>query len=476
MHLFNTISRTIEPFTPIFSDNVVRIYACGPTVYNYAHIGNLRTYINEDTLKRTLEFNGWKIKHVMNITDVGHLVSDEDSGDDKMELGASREGLNIWEMAQKYTDAFIRDIGDLNILLPTIWCKATDHIQEQIELIQKLESLGLTYQIADGIYYDTAKFSDYGALGGQSLEELKAGARVQLAEGKRNITDFALWKFSPADKKRLMEWESPWGRGFPGWHIECSAMAMKYLGEQIDIHCGGVDHIKVHHTNEIAQVEPVTKKRWVNFWFHPEFLIEKEKDGGEGKMSKSKGEFLTLSLLKSKGYHPLDYRFYALGSHYRSKLSFSYPALDGAKQGRQNLIKLVSEIAIEAGNSSTICDQEKLSELEAKMKEIINNDLNTPLLMAFIWNTFKNSDIDAPTKLASTKIVDQLTGLSLIESYQKLLQENQNIPPEVVELANERVNAKKQKDFKRADELRDQVKKCGYKIVDDKSGYKIEKL
>ncbi|MBF0205373.1 MAG: cysteine--tRNA ligase [Oligoflexia bacterium] len=473
LQLYNTLNRKIEPFTPLNpNSNVIKMYTCGPTVYNFAHIGNLRTYINEDTLRRCLEFNQFQVQHVMNITDVGHLTSDEDSGDDKMELGAQREGLSIWEMAQKFTDAFVNDITELHILPPKIWCKATEHINEQIELIKKLEAKGLTYPIEDGIYYDTSKFPTYGKLGGQSLDELKGGARIGVTHGKRNITDFALWKFSPSNKKRLMEWDSPWGKGFPGWHIECSAMALKYLGDEIDIHCGGIDHVKVHHTNEIAQVEPITGKSWVRFWFHPEFLIEKDKEGTEEKMSKSKGEFLTLSLLKNKGYHPLDYRYYALNSHYRSKLNFSYAALDGAKQGRHNLIKLITELPLtELGQQPT----EK-----STLLNIINKDLNTPELLAYLWSTLKNLRLSPSQKCAMLPDIDALTGLNLIESAKEFAEQKlsleQNIPAEILQLAEDRLLAKKNREFQKADQLREEVKTKGYKIIDEKDKYKIEKL
>ncbi|MBL6990918.1 MAG: cysteine--tRNA ligase [Bacteriovoracaceae bacterium] len=465
--LYNTLGRTLQTFKPI-KPKEIYIYACGPTVYNFAHIGNLKTYINEDILKRTLRFNGFKVKHVENITDVGHLVSDEDTGEDKMELSASKEGLTIWEIAGKYTQAFKEDITALNIQFPNVWCKATDHINEQIELVKKLEELGLTYIIEDGVYYDTSKFSDYGILGGQKLEELQAGARVQLAEGKRNNTDFALWKISPKESKRLMEWESPWGVGFPGWHIECSAMALKYLGEQIDIHCGGVDHVKVHHTNEIAQVEPVTQKKWVNFWFHVEFLNEKD-----GKMSKSKGEFLTLSLLKKKGFEPLAYRYYVLNSHYRSKLNFSFEALESARQGFSNLIDKISLLKADVAPGEVAHAQ--LDDIHLNINTIINKDLNTPELMAYMWKVIKDQSINVQTKLDSLQYFDQILGLELLKIEAKK-EEDVEVSSDLQDLLDKRNEAKKLRDFKTADALRNEIQAQGYAIIDTKDGAKLKKL
>ena len=461
------MERKIVPFIPL-NDQLVKIYACGPTVYNYAHIGNLRTYINEDLLVRALKFNGFKIKHVINITDVGHLTSDDDSGDDKMELSAAKEGTTIWKIAQIYTDAFMRDFKELNISQPTVWSKATDHIQEQIDLVKRLEEIGLTYQIEnDGIYYDTSKFKEYGKLGGQNLDELKAGARISFADGKKNIADFALWKFSPKDKKRLMEWDSPWGSGFPGWHIECSAMALKYLGEEIDFHCGGVDHIKVHHSNEIAQVEPLSKKQWVRYWMHSEFLIEKD-----GKMSKSKGEFLTISLLKKKGYLPLAYRFYCLSSHYRSKLNFSFAALDGSAQGYLGLLSKIQTIKEES--SKYKINEEHVSRIEEKIRTIINNDLNSSETLAYLFIFLKESSYNSATKFASIKFFDEVLGLDLLKTLEKDTQSE--IPEVILELVEERRIAKCNKNYSRADEIRKEILKLGYLVEDSKEGVRIKRI
>ena len=315
LRLYDTFTRNLREFVPLQSPEV-GLYTCGPTVYDYAHIGNLRTYIFEDILRRTLEFNGYTVKHVMNITDVGHLVSDADEGEDKMEKGARRTGKSAWEIAQFYTLAFQEDLKRLNIQSPHIWCRATDHIQEQIEFILCIENRGYTYRTSDGVYFDTSKMSNYGYMARLDIEGLQAGARIDLGE-KRSPTDFALWKFSPSGQKRQMEWESPWGTGFPGWHIECSAMSAKYLGSFFDIHCGGEDHIPVHHTNEIAQTEACFGTRLANFWMHGYFL-----QLDEASMSKSSGEFLRLQVLIDRGYDPLAYRFFNLSAHYRAKLNF----------------------------------------------------------------------------------------------------------------------------------------------------------
>jgi cysteinyl-tRNA synthetase len=312
LRLYDTYSRSLREFVPL-NPPEVGLYTCGPTVYDYAHIGNLRTYLFEDILRRVLLFNGYAVKHVMNITDVGHLVSDGDTGEDKMERGSRRTGKSAWEIAAFYTEAFQADLERLNILPPTVWCRATDYIAEQIATIQCIEANGFTYRTSDGIYFDTSKLPDYGYLARLDIAGLQAGARVDMGE-KRNPTDFALWKFSPPDEQRQMEWESPWGIGFPGWHIECSAMSTKFLGSFFDIHCGGEDHISVHHTNEIAQTQACEGTHLANFWLHGTFL-----QIDEAKMSKSSGEFLRLQSLLDRNIDPLVYRFFCLGAHYRAK-------------------------------------------------------------------------------------------------------------------------------------------------------------
>ncbi|MGN0930048.1 MAG: cysteine--tRNA ligase [Alphaproteobacteria bacterium] len=462
--LYNTMSRTIEIFKPI-NEGEVSIYTCGPTVYHFAHIGNLRTYVSQDIMKRMFLANGYKVKHIMNITDVGHLTSDGDTGEDKMEKGSRREGKSVWDIAKYYTDVFMNDISDLNILPATKYTPATKYIKEQIDLVKKLEDKGYTYKIEnDGIYYDTSKFKDYGKLGGQNLDELKAGARIDFSTGKKNIADFALWKFSPTNEKRQMEWESPWGVGFPGWHIECSAMCLSEIGERLDIHSGGVDHIKVHHTNEIAQVEPVIGHKWVNYWVHMEFLNDLS-----GKMSKSKGEFLTLSLLKEKGYSPLVYRYFLLLASYRTQLNFSYELLDGAKKSYENIVRKVSEI-IKSATSDY--DKDVFEKWKTKILETINNDLNTSGAIVILQDILK-SDIDANTKLKLIEFFDEILGLKFIDSAKSLL--NVNVPNEIEELAKLRWIAKQNKDYTKADELKKQIIDKGFLVEDKKDGYEIKK-
>jgi len=335
LYLYNTLHRKKEAFSPITPPEV-GLYSCGPTVYDQQHLGNMRAVLFTDLLKRVLLSNGYHVTHVRNITDVGHLVSDGDEGEDKMEKGAKREGKTAWDIAKHYTEIFHKDVAELFTLPPDIEPKATDHIQEQIDLIKQLDEKGLTYVIDDGVYFDTSKITDYGKLALLDIEGLQEGARVLANAQKKNATDFALWKFSPEDSQREMEWESPWGngrKGFPGWHIECSAMSMKYLGQTFDIHTGGIDHVPVHHTNEIAQSESATGKPFANFWLHNEFLAL----DGDAKMSKSAGTFLTLDSIKEKGYSPLDYRFASLQTHYRQHMTFSWAVMDAAREGRERL-------------------------------------------------------------------------------------------------------------------------------------------
>ena len=464
--LFNTMSKQIEIFKPL-KEGEVSIYTCGPTVYHFAHIGNLRTYVSQDIMKRMFLANGYKVKHIMNITDVGHLTSDADTGEDKMEKGSRREGKSVWDIAKYYTDVFMSDIKKLNILPATKYTPATQYIAEQIDLVKKLEDLGYTYIIdGDGVYYDTSKFKDYGKLGGQSLDELKAGARVEFSNGKRNVADFALWKFSPKDTKRQMEWESPWGVGFPGWHIECSAMCLTEIGDSLDIHSGGVDHIKVHHTNEIAQVEPVIKHRWVNYWVHMEFLNDLS-----GKMSKSNGDFLTLSLLEEKGYPPIVYRYFLLLASYRKQLNFSYDLLDGAKKSYENLLKKISEF---------IClgedfNKDIFNSWKANILETLNNDMNTAGVIVLLQDLLK-SDVDADTKSALVKLLDDILGLRLVENALALKNPANtiSIPEEVKALAEERVVAKANKDFVKADGLRAKILDLGFVVEDTKDGYSLK--
>src|SRR5512133_1683748 len=381
LSLFDTFTPTVREFQPLHPTQV-GLYTCGPTVYDYAHIGNLRTYVFEDILRRVIEFNGYQVNHVMNITDVGHLVSDSDSGEDKMEKGSRRTGKTAWEIAAFYTQAFRDDLARLNIQEPVVWCRATDHIPEQLELIRCIEEKGYTYRTSDGIYFDTAKLPDYGALARLDIEGLQAGARIDIGE-KHNPTDFALWKFSPKDQQRQMEWDSPWGVGFPGWHIECSAMSAKYLGPFFDIHCGGEDHIPVHHTNEIAQTMACYGTRLANFWMHGYFL-----QLDDAKMSKSAGGFLRVQSLIDRGYDPLAYRFFCLNAHYRAKLSFNWESLDGAARALDRLRNATYELGAPGSADEDFMD---------RFCTAVNNDLNLPVAVALTWELLKSS-LPAPVK------------------------------------------------------------------------------
>lgn len=468
LKIFNTLTKKIEPFEPLkkgWFNNKIGLYTCGPTVYNYAHIGNLRTYIFEDILKRTLKYNGYKVKHVMNITDVGHLTSDADEGEDKLEKGAEREHKTVWEIAEFYTKKFQENIRDLNILPPNIWCRATDHIPEQIKFVQKLIDKNLTYETADGIYFDTSKISDYGKLANLKNQELKAGARIEMGD-KKNPHDFALWKFSPSDKKRQMEWDAFGRKGFPGWHIECSAMSMKYLGEQFDIHCGGIDHVTIHHTNEIAQSESLTnKKPWVKYWLHGEFLIiGNPSTGAQNKMAKSGDNFITLDSLKEKNISPLAYRYLLLQTHYRKQLTFSWEALEAASRGLEHLYSEVSKLASSQVNKS------QKNDLEKKFIDAVNDDLDTPHALAIIWEGLKNKQIEYKTLLK----FDEILGLNLHTC--TLTHLHTNVPEEIQTLLDQRTQARAEKDWAESDRLREKIKKLGFEVEDTNGGQKVNKI
>ena len=455
--LYNTMTRSKDPLQPLEAPKV-SLYTCGPTVYNYAHIGNLRTYVFEDVLKRALTYCGYQVDHVMNVTDVGHLVSDADDGEDKMALGAEREGKTVWEIAQYYWDAFRKDIERLNIIDPNVWCRATDHITEQIEQFQLLEEKGFTYTIEDGVYFDTSKLSDYGKLARLDISGLRAGARIEVTEGKRNYTDFALWKLSPKDSKRLMEWESPWGMGFPGWHLECSTMAMKYLGERLDIHCGGIDHIAVHHTNEIAQAESALGHEWTKCWMHGEFLTM-----ADGKMSKSKGEFLTLDVLVDKyGYDPIAYRYFLLGAHYRQQLAFSWEGLDAAASAMVRLKRIVLEIR--QGYAGT---EQPIPECMDEFDAAVTDDLNMPRALAAMWKATKAPDASPGEIYATLLQMDRILGLG---AEQMAPADAETSDEEIDALVQARTTARAEKEYARGDEIRDQLAKMGIEIMDSPEG------
>lgn len=466
--LYNTMTRKVEEFVPI-TPNHVGIYNCGPTVYWDQHLGNMRTFFNSDMMKRMFLANGYTVNHVMNITDVGHLTSDEDTGEDKMEKGAARENISVWDVANKYIKSCLGDMDLLNIMRPTHMPRATDHIKEQIELIQKLEKLGFTYEIPnDGIYYDTSKLPDYGKLGGQNLSELRGGARIE-NNNKRNITDFALWKFSPKDKKRQMEWDSPWGVGFPGWHLECSAMSMKYLGEHFDIHSGGQEHIKVHHTNEIAQSEPITGAPWVRYWVHWAWLMLRD-----GKMAKSSGSFYTVRGLIEKGYDPMAFRYLLLTGHYRQPMEFSFDSLDAAAGGYKNMVRKIADL-MAAGDTEPV-NQDLYNEWHDKILTPISDNLKTAETLVVVQDMLKNQTINPATKLSLLDFVDDLLGLQLRDRANKLrAAESETAPAEIQELANARADAKKNRDFATADELRAKIDASGWTVMDIPGGFKLVK-
>ena len=471
LFLYNTLTRKKEEFKPIKTSpqpspykgegDLVGLYTCGPTVYNYAHIGNLRTYLFEDILKRALLYNGYKVKHVMNITDVGHLTGDRDMGEDKLEAGAKREGKTAKEIAEFYTIAFKDDLKKLNIKQDDIvWLKATETIPEQIEMAKILEKKGYTYRISDGLYFDTSKFKDYNKLSHLKLDELKEGARVEKNEEKRNPTDFALWKFSPKGVKRQQEWDSPWGVGFPGWHLECSVMSMKGLGEQLDIHCGGVDHINVHHTNEIAQSEAATGKKFFNYWLHGAFL----NIAGGKKMAKSAENFLTLeNAFIKKNINPLAFRFAALQVHYRKPMEYSEEIMRNADIGLKHLYNQVRELGKTPGAI--------IKSIQRQFIEAINDDLNIPKSLAVIQELLK-SKLTSSNKLATVLDFDKILGLNLrtVGAIHEL-----PIPERIKKLIDARQKARKEKNYKESDRIRSEIENKGYIVEDTENGQRVYK-
>jgi cysteinyl-tRNA synthetase len=466
--LFNTLGREKQVFEPV-KEHHAGLYTCGPTVYDYQHIGNFRTFLFEDFLKRVLVYNGYRVTHIMNITDVGHLVSDDDEGEDKMEKGSARTGKTVWEIADYYTKVFMEDAKLLNILPPTEYTRATDYIAEQVDMIECLDKKGYTYVTSDGVYFDTSKLNDYGKLAMLDIEGLEEGKRIEFSGEKRNKTDFALWKFSPKGEKRQMEWVSPWGKGFPGWHIECSAMSRKFLGDTFDIHCGGIDHVPIHHTNEIAQSESCTGKPMAHYWLHGAFLEEES-----GKMSKSTGEFLRLKVLIDKGYSPLDYRYLCLGTHYRKRLLFSWELLDQAKTAFDRLKQNILMMRQRTENKINGRDAGIPAGVRKEFKEAVNDDLNMPQALAVMWGVVRDEKLTDFEKLNLLYDFNSVLGLDL----HKITEEKNDteVPEEVMKLVNKRIEAKNAKDFKLADELRAKVKELGYDIVDKKEGAEVKKI
>ncbi len=457
LKLYNTLSRKIEEFEPI-NENYVGLYCCGPTVYNYAHIGNLRTYIFEDILKRVLGFCSYDVKHVMNITDVGHLTDDGDDGEDKLLKSAREKKKSVYDIASFYTDAFFNDTKRLNIIKPDINCEATKHIGDMIALIKRLEEKGYTYVSGGNVYFSIDKFPEYGKMALLDKQDLQSGARIVIDENKKNPKDFVLWFTNSKFENQVMIWDSPWGKGYPGWHLECSAMSMKYLGDHFDIHCGGIDHIPVHHTNEIAQSEAATGKKWVNYWLHGEFLILEK-----GKMSKSKGSFLTLQNLIDNGYDALDYRYYCLGAHYRAQLKFSFASLDGARSARLKLVRKIKSLL--ALKKEELPKEFSNKYLDNFFSDVIN-DLNIPKSLANLWAVLKDSELSVEEKLASVYKMDTILGLSLKD----IEIEEDSLSPEFQKMIDDRLEAKKNRNFEEADRLRDLLLENGIIIKDTAKG------
>lgn len=469
MYIYNTLTRKKEEFIPNEAGKAA-MYTCGPTVYHYAHIGNLRSYIMEDVLEKYLRFTGYDVKRVMNITDVGHLTSDGDTGDDKMLKGAKREHKTVMEIAKFYTDAFFSDCKKLNIKTPDVVEPATGCIDDFIKVISSLIEKGFAYEAGGNIYFDTSKLEQYYVFNDFKEEDLAVGVREGVEEdsNKRNKADFVLWFTKSKFDDQELKWDSPWGVGYPGWHIECSCISMKHLGEYLDIHCGGIDNAFPHHTNEIAQSEAYIGHKWCNYWFHVLHL-----NTNSGKMSKSKGEFLTVSLLESKGYNPLVYRFFCLLSHYRKSLVFTYENLDNAQVSYNKLLSKIAQLLADNGGE---VDKTEFDRYKKEFTDAMDNDLNTSMAITALFNVLK-ADINAKTKLALIKEFDRVLSLDLIEQAENLKNSSQEeeIPAEVLEIAQQRQEARKAKDFATADALREKILQMGYVIEETRQGTKISK-
>lgn len=462
LKIYNTITKQEEEFKEIQTGKV-KMYTCGPTVYNFAHIGNLRTYIFEDVLKKVLKYNGYEVTHMINITDVGHLQSDEDIGEDKMEIGARRENKSVLELSRFYENSFMSDLEKLNIDKPNIVARATEHIEDMIDLIKKLEEKGFTYIANGNVYFSIDKFENYHKLANLDLKELKAGSRIKVDEFKKNPFDFVLWFVNSKYDNHILQWESPWGNGFPGWHIECSAMAIKLLGEYIDIHCGGVDHIPVHHTNEIAQSESALGHKWVNYWVHGEFLTTDNE-----KMSKSNGEFLTLEKLIRDGFTALDYRYYVLLSKYRKPLAFNYEKLMEAKKALESLRKRVAIIIADGDNDKKV-NLEIVNIYKDKFKESINDDLNIANAFTVLFDVLKEKNINNKEKRILIEDFDKIFTLNLIEEQIKNDLDNEKINY-IEKLLKERTIARENKEWEKSDEIRKLLVKENIEIIDTNEG------
>ena len=461
IQLYNTLSHSKEEFKPINKEEI-RIYSCGPTVYSFAHIGNLRTYVFVDNLRRVLKYNGYNLKHVMNITDVGHLTSDADTGEDKMEKAARKEGKNPYEIAEYYTKYFMEDMKKLDIDMPNIISKATDNIPEMLEMVKEILKNGYAYETSKGIYFDVSKLDKYPVLSNNSVDGQEAGARIEVDKEKRNPYDFAIWIKAP--ENHMMKWESPWGLSYPGWHLECSAIGRKFLGEHFDIHTGGVDHIPIHHENEISQSKGATGQIPANYWMHSEFLLI---DGG--KMSKSLGNIYTLKTLEDNGIEPLAFKLFCFSAHYRNKLNFTF---DGVKAQVKALERLRDGYKKHLEGNEEV-EEEKIKEYENRFHEAINDDLNMPLAMGVVWEVIREEKKSKKYAELIEKF-DEVLGLDLknYQNYQKEIE----IPENIKELIEKRNQARKEKNWEESDKIRDEIQKLGYNIKDTKEGIKIEKL
>ena len=461
MKLFNTLTRNVEEFVPNV-EGKVNMYTCGPTVYHFAHIGNLRSYIMEDVLEKTLRYAGYDVKRVMNITDVGHLSSDADTGEDKMLKGAKRENKSVMDIAKFYTDAFFTDCAKLNIKTPDVVEPATNCIDSFIEMIKVLLEKGYAYQAGENIYFDTSKLQNYYVFGNQNEEELMVGVREDVTEdtNKKNKNDFVLWFTKSKFEDQALKWDSPWGVGYPGWHIECSCISMKHLGEYMDIHCGGIDNMFPHHTNEIAQSEAYLGHKWCNYWFHVHHLNDQT-----GKMSKSKGEFLTVSLIESKGYNPLAYRLFCLQSHYRKPLVFSYEALDQATGTYNKLKKRIADLSKEG-----TANEAAVAEYKAKFVEAVGNDVNTSMGITLLYDVLK-AELDDATKRAIIGSFDEVLSLDLLKEEVKAEPAvDAELEAYVLAKIEERKVAKKEKNFALADAIRAELLEKGVAIKDTREG------
>lgn len=463
MILYNTLTRKKEEFIPI-NDKEVKMYTCGPTVYNYAHIGNLRSFIHEDILEKTLEYVGYQVKRVMNITDVGHLQSDADEGEDKMLQGAKRENKTVWEVAEYYTKAFFRDCNKLNIKIPQITCKATDYIDQYIEFIKVLEKKGYTYFVNGNVYFDISKVDDYTKLSGMNLDELKIASRddVNVDDNKKNPQDFVLWFTKSKFENQAMKWDSPWGVGYPGWHLECSVIAVENFGNKMDIHCGGVDHIPIHHTNEICQTESYTGEKWVNYWWHGEWLVI-----NDSKMSKSSGDFLTIPSLEEKGFDPLAYRYFILNSHYKKQLTFSFDSLDMAANAFKKLKNRINNI-IDSNPTGDI--SENILKYKEKFKDSLEDDLNTANAITVLYDVLKADDLTDIEKLYLIEDFDSVLSISLMVVKEE--EANEELVKYVEEMILKRQEAKKNKNYELADKIRNELNDKGIVLKDTRDGVK----